>query len=68
MAEWIRNGYECSECGWLRAWPAEYYEWIERGNHGYLFRNYAIVPSECPRCHSKMTAVVYEGGAANEPV
>lgn len=53
MAEWIHNGYECSEC----------YEWIEQGDHGYLFRNYAIVPSECPRCHSEMTAVVYEGGS-----
>lgn len=65
MAEWIHNGYECSECGHRLSSPAECYEWIERGDHGYLYKNYAITPYECPRCHSEMIAVVCEGGDDN---
>ena len=61
MAEWIHNGYECSECGFKLPNSAEYYEWIERGDHGYLYKNYAVIPSECPKCHNGMTAVVNEG-------
>lgn len=61
MAKWIRNGDECSECGFLLPCSAEYYEWIEQGDHGYLFKNYAIIPAKCPKCHNEMVAVVYEG-------
>lgn len=62
MAEWIHNGYECSKCGFRLSYSAECYEWVERGDHGYLFRNYAVIPMECPKCHNRMVAVVYEEG------
>ena len=62
MAEWIHNGYECSECGFCLSNSAECYEWIERGDHGYLFKNYSVIPEKCPKCHNDMTTVVCEEG------
>lgn len=73
MAEWIRNGHECSKCGFrlrysakcyegLESYSAKCYEWLEKGDHGYWFKTYAITPEECPKCHDEMTAVVWEGG------
>lgn len=61
MAEWIHNGYECSECGFRLSRPAKCCEWIERGDHGYLYKNYAIIPAVCPKCNNGMTAVVCKG-------
>ncbi len=62
MAEWIRNGHKCSECGFILPHSAECYGQVEREEHGYQFMNYTVIPGECPICHSEMTAVVYEGG------
>lgn len=65
MAEWIHNGRECSECGFRLPRSAKCDEWLERGYHGYLYRRYVVTPAECPKCHNRMTAVVYEGGVDN---
>lgn len=65
MAEWIRNGHECSECGFRLTYSAECREMIEQCAYGYKYINYAVIPAECPRCHSEMIAVVYEGGDEN---
>ena len=74
MAEWIRNGLECSACGFRLpscqsvcspAPPnsAKCYEWVEQeADHGYKFKSYAVIPAECPKCHDQMTAVVWEEG------
>lgn len=66
MAEWVHNGHECSKCRFRMIYPATCYEWIEQGDHGCLFKNYAVIPSECPACHEVMTAVVHEGGNEDE--
>ena len=63
IAEWIRNGHECSACGFRLPHSAKCYEWVEQeADHGYKFKSYAVIPAECPKCHDKMTAVVWEEG------
>lgn len=62
MAEWIRNGHECSACGFRLHRSAKCYEWLEQGDHGYWYMHYAVTPAECPKCHDLMTAVVWEEG------
>jgi len=63
MAEWISNGRECSACGFRLPYSAKCYEWLEKEDHGYWFKTYAVTPAECPECHNEMTAVIWEGGA-----
>lgn len=62
MAEWIRNGHECSKCGFRRRYSAKCYTFLEQEDHGYWYKHYAVTPAECPKCHDEMTAVVWEEG------
>ncbi len=38
MAEWVRNGHECSACGFCLPYSAECYEWLEQGDSGYVVK------------------------------